>query len=82
MAKVFLNGVIETARDSINTFKEIVKLRQYYEEKIMDLGRRSKKAQKLLLYLFSYPVVDNKKVMNELAISFNSANRLIGALVD
>jgi hypothetical protein len=44
-----------------------VKLRQYYEEKIMDLGRRSKKAQKLLLYLFSYPVVDNKKVMNELA---------------
>lgn len=80
--KFFLNGTIETATDSIKTFKSIINLRQKYEEKIMTLGSRSKKAQKLLYYMFSNPIVDNKKVMEELEMSFNSANRLISALVD
>lgn len=80
--KFFLNGVVETATDSIKTFKSIIKLRKKYEEKIMTLGSRAKKAQKLLLFMFSRPIVDNKKIMKELGISFNSANRLIKALVD
>lgn len=80
--KFFLNGTIETATDGIKTFKSIINLRQKYEEKIMTLGSRAKKAQKLLLYMFSNPIVDNKKVMTELEISFNSANRLIKALGD
>lgn len=80
--KFFLNGVIETAADSIGVFKLIINLRQKYEEKIMTLGARSKKAQKLLLFMFSNPIVDNKMVMKEMNISFNSANRLIKALVD
>jgi len=78
--KFFLNGVIETAKDSIKTFKDIIKLRQYYEEKIMTIGSRAKKAQKLLLYMFSHPIVNNKNVVKELGISFNSANRLIASL--
>jgi Fic family protein len=80
--KFFLNGVIETATDSIKTFKLIINLRQKYEEKIMTLGSRAKKARKLLLFMFSVPIVDNKRVMKELGISFNSANRLIKSLVD
>jgi len=80
--KFFLNGVIETAKDSLKTFKSIISLRQKYEEKIMTLGSRAKKAQKLLLFMFSAPIVDNKRVMKELEISFNSANRLIKALID
>ncbi len=80
--KFFLNGIIETATNSIDTFKSIIRLRQKYEEKIMTLGSRSKKAQKLLFFMFSYPIIDNKKVMKEMNISFNSANRLIKALVD
>jgi len=80
--KFFLNGVIETATDSIKTFKSIINLRQQYEEKIMTLGSRAKKAQKLLLFMFSNPIVDNKKVKKEMNISFNSANRLIKAMVD
>jgi len=80
--KFFLNGTIETAVDSIETFKSIIKLRQKYEEKIMTLGSRAKKAQKLLLFMFSAPIVDSKRVMKELEISFNSANRLIKSLVD
>ncbi len=80
--KFFLNGAIDTTTNSTETFKFIVKLRQKYEEKIMTLGHRSKKAQKLLLFMFSNPIIDNKKVMKEINISFNSANRLIKALVD
>lgn len=80
--KFFLNGIVETAKDGIKTFKNIIKLRRSYEEKIMTLGSRAKKAQKLLLYMFSKPIVNNKIVVKELGISFNSANRLITSLVE
>lgn len=80
--KFFLNGVIDTASDGISTFKQIVGLHQRYEAKIMTLGSRAKNAQRLLLYMFSRPVVNNKIVERELLISFNSANRLIKSLTD
>lgn len=80
--KFFLNGAIETAKDSVDTFRKIIDVRHRYEEKIMTLGARAKKAQKLLLYMFSQPIVSNKAVMKELGISFNSANRLIKSLAD
>lgn len=80
--KFFLNGLIDTASDGINTFKNIISLRQRYETKIMTLGARAKNAQKLLLYMFSRPALNNKIVQEELHISFNSANRLIKSLTD
>lgn len=80
--KFFLNSVIETAKDSVETFRKIIVLRRRYEEKIMNLGARTKKAQKLLLYMFSQPIVSNKIIMKELNMSFNSANRLIKSLAD
>jgi Fic family protein len=80
--KFFLNGVIATAKDSIATFKKIIQLRRGYEEKIMTLGARTRKAQKLLLYMFSRPIVSNKIVIRDLSLSFNTANRLIKAMVD
>lgn len=80
--KFFLNGVIDTASDGISTFKQIVGLRQRYEVKIMTLGSRVKNAQRLLLYMFSRPIVNNKIAQEELRISFNSVNRLIKSLTD
>ncbi len=80
--KFFLNGVIRTTKDSIKTFKDIIKLRQRYEQKIMTLGIRARKGQKLLLYMFSRPIVNNKNIIKELDISFNSANRLIKSLME
>ncbi len=80
--KFFLNGIIETAQDGIETFKKIVDLRQRYDQKIMTLGTRAKNAQRLLLLMFSNPIVNTKKVEKELEISFNSANRLLKTLVD
>ncbi len=80
--KFFLNGVVYTAKDGIETFKQIVELRQKYDSKIITLGIRAKNAQKLLLFLFSRPIVNTKSVEKELKISFNSANRLLKSLVD
>ncbi|MBI2251905.1 MAG: Fic family protein [Armatimonadetes bacterium] len=80
--KFFLNGVIEIAQDSKNTFKKIISLRHQYENKIITLGTRIKNAQRLLLYMFSRPVINNKIVKQGLNISFNSANRLIKSLVN
>lgn len=80
--KFFLNGVVETANDGTKTFKDIIDLRRQYEEKIMTLGARAKKARNLLVYMFCRPVVSNKIVVKELGVSFNSANRLIKSLVD
>jgi len=79
--KFFLNGVIETAIDGIKTFKNIVSLRQRYESKILTIGIRAKNAHKLLLFMFSRPIVNIKIVEQELDISFNSANRLIKSLM-
>ncbi len=80
--KFFLSGVIETAENSIKTFKRIIDMRLCYEEKIMTLGPRAKNGQKLLLYMFSRPIVNTKTVSKELNISFNSANRLIKSFVE
>ncbi len=80
--KFFLSGVVETAQGGIATLRKIVELRRYYENKIMTLGARAKKGQRLLLFLFSQPIVNAKNVANVLGVSFNSANRLIKSLVD
>jgi cell filamentation protein, protein adenylyltransferase len=80
--KFFLNGVIETSIDGIETFKKIIELRQNYENKIISLKSRGKNARKLLLYMFSAPIISNKIITEELKISFNSANRLIKALLN
>lgn len=80
--KFFLNGVIDTAGDSINTFKKIIDLRQKYEQKILSLGVRAKNAQKLIEYMFSKPIINSKAVQENLDISLNTANRLLKSLID
>lgn len=78
--KFFLNGVIDTANDGINTFKSIIDLRLQYEQKILSLGIRAKNAQKLILHMFSKPIISIKSVEQTLGVSFNSASRLVNDL--
>jgi Fic family protein len=78
--KFFLNGVIDTANDGINTFKSIIDLRLQYEQKILSLGIRAKNAQKLILHMFSKPIISIKSVEQTFGVSFNSASRLVNDL--
>lgn len=77
--RFFLTGVIETAQDSIDTFKRVIALRQKYDQRIVTRGGvMAKKAQRFLPNLFLTPIVSVSQVAKVLGgVSFNSAGRLI-----
>ena len=75
--KFFLSGVITTAKNGKETFDQIIKLRGEYEQTIMTFGRRAELGQRLLLYMFSKPIVNISQISKELNIAFNTANSII-----
>jgi len=77
--KFFLSGVSETAANSQRTFERIIKLRRVCEEKILELGKRAAKAQELLRFLYSQPVMNTNQISARLKITHQSASSLIRA---
>lgn len=76
----FLTAVITTAKKSIDIFGKIIALREQYENRILELGRRAKPARKLLLMLFSAPVVTAAQAAAHLKVSIGTANTLVNIL--
>jgi Fic family protein len=74
----FLSGVTETAKKGKETLEAIVHLRKRYEEKLMELGHRTKTAQRLLLYLFSSPLTSVGSASARLGTGFTATSRLMG----
>jgi len=74
----FLIGVAATAEESVQTLKDIMKLKETIErEKIITMGKRTKTALKFFNYLFSSPVVTSKNVQNITQLSPKAVNELI-----
>ncbi len=74
----FLVGVLETAKNSIETFHRIIKLREKVEgQKIVHLGKQAPKGKELLNYLYSKPIVDTAEVAQALNVNITTAHRLI-----
>lgn len=81
--KFFLVGVIETSKESIQVFKDIITLMTDIETKrLPKLGSRIENAQQLLKQLFQIPITDSKQVSELLGISPSTANRLIKELIE
>ncbi|MDR3071784.1 MAG: Fic family protein [Endomicrobium sp.] len=73
----FLSGVIETAKSSKEVLQNIVSLRREYERKIINMGRKANIGQKLIMYLFSNPIVSVNDISDHLNIGFSAAARLL-----
>ncbi len=79
--KFFLEGVRGTAESSIQTFKNIIKLRSEVESKIAKLGKKQEMAREFLQHLYSSPMVDSSDVVKLFKINISTALRLIDDFV-
>jgi Fic family protein len=76
--KFFLVGIIETSEKSIDTFKEILKLKETIEDKrLPELGKKLPTAKRLMKYLYKKPVVYVKEIRDQLKVSLPTANSII-----
>lgn len=80
--KFFLTGVIETSKNSIKTFDEIIKLKKDVENKLTKIGKKATNGQRLLELLYSKPKVNSKLVSEGLGITPATVNGLLKAFVE
>jgi len=78
--KFFLVGVIETAKNGINTFDNILQLQKQIDIDIQALGSRVLKAKKVIDYLYKRPMITADKVSEIASISMPSSYKLISDL--
>jgi Fic family protein len=75
--KFFLVGIIETAKNGITTFDNILQLQKTVESSIQKLGSRAVNAKKIVDYLYNRPMINAEKVSEIAGISMPSAYKLI-----
>lgn len=78
--RFFLVGVIETAKSSIATFDNILKLQKKVESQLQTLGSRTANAQKVMHKLYQRPVINAARVGKAAGVSPASAYKLIADL--
>ncbi|MFO7868307.1 MAG: Fic family protein [Bacteroidales bacterium] len=78
--KFFLVGVVETAKNSIETFDGILKLQKEIEIKIQSLGSRSNNAMLIINHLFQKPIIDAQSANQITKLSLPSVYKLINDL--
>lgn len=79
----FLHGVEETARASVQVFRDILVLKARIEREVLPYfgHRRQDNAQALMLRLYAQPIVGIEAVTRLLSTSTNTASALIADLV-
>jgi len=75
--KFFLTAVIETAESSTATFDSILRLKTEMDEVIASFGKKAQNAQRLINYLYSYPIINIKTAAGVLSVTPKSARGLV-----
>ena len=78
--KFFLAGVIETAKNGINTFDQILKLKEEVDNKLQKVSGGVTAAQKLMTHLYQRPIVLPSEVAGIAQISSPTAYKLLSEL--
>lgn len=78
--KFFLVGIIETAKNGIVTFDNILQLQKTIDIKLQTLGSRAANAKKIVDYLYKRPIINAEKVHQVAKISMPSSYKLISDL--
>lgn len=75
----FLYGVVETAKNSIQVFRDIITLKEKLEREVLPYfsTRRQENAQTLMRHIYQTPMVSIKDVATLLSIKTNTAAALI-----
>ena len=75
--KFFLVSVTQTAQNGVNVFQNILVLKNDVEQKVLSLGKKSKRASALLKLIYSKPLISSKEVSEYLNCTDATANTLI-----
>jgi len=75
--KFFLVGVIETSKNGIRTFDNILQLQKQVDAEIQKMGSRAINAKKVLDYLYNKPLINAEKVSEVTGVSMPSSYKLI-----
>lgn len=81
--KFFLVAVIETSDKGIQTFREILRLKDEIEgEKLLSLRNRIQNGKTLMKHLYKKPIINVKEVEDILDITTKPANRIVKDFVE
>ncbi len=80
--KFFLTAVIETAKNGVLTFQNILNLKHDMDLIIVEFGKKSKNAKKLIDFLYQKPIIAITDIVEPLNISKQTAYQLIKEFVN
>ncbi|MFY8188407.1 MAG: Fic family protein [Flavobacterium sp.] len=80
--KFFLVGIIETAKNGIETFDAVLKLKKEVELKIQNNGNRVNYLMKIMDFLYQKPIINAIKITELTSVSQATAYKILDELVE
>jgi Fic family protein len=78
----FLRGVEEVATEATTTARTILALQREHASRLHGEGKSAGGLLRLLDYFFTHPITSARLVERDLGVTFATASKLIGRLVD
>lgn len=75
--KFFLEAVISTANNGVETFQTILSIKQDMDAKVIEFGKKAHNASKLIEYLYQKPIINLTDIVEKLDIAKTTASSLV-----